>query len=959
MIGQTLGHYEILELLGAGGMGEVYRARDRRLDRDVALKVLPRELAANPERLQRFEREAKAVAALSHPNIVTIFSVEEDDGVRFLTMELVDGESLDQMIPEGGLPLDRFADLALQLARGVAAAHRQGIVHRDLKPGNLMVTSDGQVKILDFGLAKLRDASADSVVESELATELMTQEGRILGTPAYMAPEQAEGKAVDARADIFALGAVFYEMLTGSRPFLGDSHASVQAAILTEEPTAPRALRSEVPRQVEATVLRCLEKDPAERFASAQQIVPELQSLIETAQAPGERTRGPLFAAALVLLALVAAVASWLWMRSSQLEKARTETLPEIERLLDERHTVEAFLLARETRKILPDDPGLTELLKRATSTVEITSEPSGAEISYRAFRNDEIPWQYLGTTPLESAALPSAHLLFWKIEKGGYDTLEASATPYFPSLAFTLRPEGEAPPGMLYVPAGSHQFQDAPEAEVPGFWLDKHEVTNGEFKQFLDAGGYQNPQYWRHSFELDGETLSFEEAMKLFVDSTGRPGPATWILGELAEGTADLPVGGVSWYEAAAYAELADKSLPTVYHWRRTAPFTPFGDILLRSNFSTQGPEPVGTLGSLDRYGHHDMRGNIGEWCLNEAHDGRYLLGGSWQDPSYTFSQNHARSPMERQPYMGFRLALYPEPVDEQLLEPVRAGRFDFNGIQVADDRVFEFYRAMYDYEPAALDPAVELRDTAGRQWTRETVSFTAAYGNERVLAHLFLPKNVEPPYKTVVYVPGSVASMVSSIEDMLSAFAFFIPRSGRALVWPVYQGNLERIGGRPATRSDRALRDLVVQRVNDLQRTIDYLETRDDIEHDNLVYLGLSAGAEYGPIYTAVEKRFTALVYLAGGFDDMHMLEEPAEVQPWHYAPRVTKPTLMVNGESDYGLPVETAQKPMFELFGVSANDKRHVLLEGGHLPDDLNAVMREILDWYDRYQGPVHRR
>jgi dienelactone hydrolase len=958
LVDQTLGHYEIVELLGAGGMGEVYRAHDRRLHRDVALKVLPPGLAPSPELLERFEREARAVAALSHPNIVTIFSVEDDDGVRFLTMELIAGKSLARVIPAGGLPLDRFIDLALQLSRGVAAAHQQGIIHRDLKPDNVMVTDDGQTKILDFGLAKLHGAMTESAFDSKAGTALMTQQGCVLGTPAYMAPEQAEGRAVDARADVFALGAVFYQMLTGSRPFSGESRASLQAAILASNPRPPRELRGEIPKPLDEFVLRCLAKDPQQRYDSGADLEENLRSFADAGRPTEGRARSPVMVVLVILLAVAAAGTGWLWMRSSSLEEARQEALPKIEALLDSGETVRGYLLARETATILPDDPELRDLLQRAsTPPGTITTEPAGATVFYRDFRDDEIPWQHLGSSPLEKVQLPVASFLRWRIEKEGYDRLEVSASPLpYARLDFVLTPHYPAPPGMLHVPPGSHQFRNTTRVEVPGFWLDRHEVTNGEFKQFVDAGGYDTPDYWRHSFDHNGRELTFEEAMALFVDSTGRPGPATWALGDFDEGAQDLPVGGVSWYEAAAYAEFAGKSLPTVYHWRRAAPPTPFGDILLRSNFSSEGSVAVDSLGSLGRYGHVDMRGNVSEWCLNEAEDGRYLLGGSWQDPPYIFSHNSARDPMERERYMGFRCAVYPEPPGELLIARLGAGRYDFSGIETANDEVFAFYRSLYEYEPGELEPVVELVDSSARHWTRETVSFNAAYGKERVKAHLFLPKDIDPPYKTVVYVPGSTAGMVSSIEDMLSRPVFFIPRSGRALVWPVYQGTLERIEGRPATRSDRAVKDLMVQKVNDLQRAIDYLETREDVDAGNLVYFGLSAGAEYGPLYTAVETRFKALAYLAGGYDDTHMLEEPPEVNPWHYTPRVTIPTLMVNGESDHGLPVETAQKPMFEQLGVPVEHKRHVLLEGGHWPNDNRAVMREILDWYDRYQGPV---
>ena len=956
LIGTTLGHYRIVEKIGEGGMGEVYRAHDERLDRDVALKILPIDVATDPERLERFEREARAVAALSHPNIVTIFSVEKADGVPFLTMELVAGKPLDRAIPDGGLPIHRFTVLAAQLAQGISAAHREGIVHRDIKPGNIMVTDDGFLKILDFGLAKLRDSGADSVAGSEMVTAFATEEGVVLGTPAYMAPEQAEGKAVDGRTDIFAIGAVFYEMLTGSRPFSGESRASLQAAILTSDPSSPRAIRPEIPKDLEAMVLRCLEKDPGQRFESAKEMAAALRTFAETEVGSSARYRSLLAVAAIVLLAIVAAGAGWLWMRSSRLQRVHEETLPEIETLLDEDQVVKAFFLGKETEKLLPDDPGLQELLARASTAVQITTEPPGADIFFRDYQDDEIPWQFLGTSPLEDVEVPSSHYLRWRVEKEGHDTLEIGQTPAYPRLSFKLSASGKAPPGMLYVAEGNHQFRNLEPVQVPAFWLDINEVTNRQFEEFVDAGGYQNPGHWQHAFEKDGETLSWNAAIALFVDSTGRPGPSTWSLGDFPDGRGDEPVGGVSWYEAAAYAEFAGKSLPTVYHWRQAAPWTPFGDILLRSNFNSEGSVPVGSLGGVGQHGHYDMAGNVNEWCFNRAEDGRYLLGGSWMEPSYSFSSNFARSPMERHPEMGFRCARFSESPSEELTAAVGAGRHDFAGVEQASDEVFAFYRSLYDYVPTELDTRIDLVDESGRDWRRETVSFNAAYGDERVIAHLFLPLNSPPPYQAVVYVPGGNAYMHSSIEDMASDPSFFVPRSGRALVWPVYQGTLERVAGRPQTSSDRALRDLVVQKVNDLQRTIDYLETRKDIDSDKLAYLGLSAGGEYGPLYTAIEKRFKVIAFLAGGFDDFHMLTEPGEVNPWNYAPRVTAPTLMVNGISDYGLPVDTAQRPMFDLLGTPPEHKRHVLLEGGHLPYDVNTMMREILDWYDLYLGPV---
>src|SRR5271169_2509678 len=214
--GTKLGPYEIQNSLGAGGMGEVYRATDTKLGRDVALKVLPAEMAQDPERLARFRREAKALAQLDHPNIVTIHSVEECDGVHFLTMQLVEGQSLDRLIPQGGLPVEQIVEFASALGDALAAAHEKGIVHRDLKPANVMVTNDGRVKVLDFGLA--RDVSASGETEATLTSAGPTQDGIVMGTPSYMSPEQLSGREIDHRTDIFSLGVLLYEMAAGTRP---------------------------------------------------------------------------------------------------------------------------------------------------------------------------------------------------------------------------------------------------------------------------------------------------------------------------------------------------------------------------------------------------------------------------------------------------------------------------------------------------------------------------------------------------------------------------------------------------------------------------------------------------------------------------------------------------------------------------------------------------------------------
>ena len=268
-----LAHYKVIERLASGGMGEIYIAQDTRLGRRVALKVLPAEAVADSERLQRFQYEARAVAAMNHPNIVTIHGVETDQGIHFIAMELVEGKTLRKVIPKGGLPLPEFFRIAEQLTAAVAVAHESGITHRDLKPDNVMVTPSGHVKVLDFGLAKLVDEPADpafdgpTLIDSDKSPSPdLTEDGALLGTVPYMSPEHVTGRGFDHRSDIFSLGIILYEMLTGERPFHGSTSSSVMSSIL-RKPAAPVArLRSDIPRSIELAIELCLEKDPADRM---------------------------------------------------------------------------------------------------------------------------------------------------------------------------------------------------------------------------------------------------------------------------------------------------------------------------------------------------------------------------------------------------------------------------------------------------------------------------------------------------------------------------------------------------------------------------------------------------------------------------------------------------------------------------------------------------------------------
>ena len=293
-VGTRLGPYEIISPLGAGGMGEVYRARDPRLKRDIAIKVLPADVTSSPDRLARFEREATTVAGLNHPNIVVLHSIEEDGGTRFLTMELVEGRSLAALVAPGGVSLAQLLDVAIPLADALVAAHERGVVHRDLKPANVMLTPEGRVKVLDFGLAKLTLATADlDTTQAATLAAPISDVGQVVGTVPYMAPEQVRSEMVDSRTDLFALGIMLYELAAGRRPFIGATAADVSSAILRDSPKPLTRVRADLPGDLERIVGRCLEKHPRERFQTALDVLNELRGLKRQFESGASSTSKP------------------------------------------------------------------------------------------------------------------------------------------------------------------------------------------------------------------------------------------------------------------------------------------------------------------------------------------------------------------------------------------------------------------------------------------------------------------------------------------------------------------------------------------------------------------------------------------------------------------------------------------------------------------------------------------
>ena len=614
--------------------------------------------------------------------------------------------------------------------------------------------------------------------------------------------------------------------------------------------------------------------------------------------------------------------------------------------------------------------------MREITTEVSVETQPADAEISIAEYSDTNSASQPLGRSPIRGVRVPRG-LKRWTITKPGFRTVDAALSPEGdgPTLSFDLHPEDSIPVGMVRVPKGITNrgltgLDHLDLATVEDFFIDRHEVTNREFAEFVRTGGYRKPEYWKPPFIKDGRVIPFEEAMTPLRDLTGRPGPATWELGSFPTGQDDLPVAGVSWYEAAAFASFAGKDLPTVDQWQRAAfrsSFMQNGFPLLRlSNFGERSVK-VGSRQAINPYGTFDMAGNVKEWCWNASggpHSARYILGGAFGEPAYMFHDPDAQSPWNRLPSYGFRTVKNLTAPSASALAPVNYSSRDYAQEKPVSDEEFRAYRRFYVYDRTSLEAQVDSVDETSSFWRMEKVSFNAAYGQERITAYLLLPKNVDPPYQTVVYFPGSGVLRERSADvrlkrelspdEPLGQGPAFLARSGRAVLYPVYKSTWERGDGLLSDRPNMTswFRDHVIQWQKDVARSIDYLEGRRDIDTGRIGYLGYSWGSTMAPMVLALEERLKVAVLVVGGFWQQ---KGPPEVEQINFAPRVKVPVLMLNGRYDFVFPVDTSQMPMFRLLGTPPEHKSHVLLDSGHSVPP-RALVTYAVEWFDRYFGAV---
>lgn len=694
--GTRLGPYEILAPIGAGGMGEVYRARDTRLGREVAVKVLPAHRAQDPDALARLEREAQAVAALSHPNILAIHDLGTDQGVFFVVTELLEGETLRNRLSSSPLPWRKAVEIAAAVADGLAGAHLKGIVHRDLKPDNLFVTRDGRVKILDFGLARLAPVIFQQDLTSAPTTPPQTEPGILMGTVGYMSPEQARGIPADTRSDVFSLGCVLYEMLTGRRAFSRPTAPETLTAILNEDPPDVSESGRQVPAGLSRLLRRCLEKNPEERLQSARDLAFDLRSILSdselerTSSGPGAvvpaeapaatpvravvpRARRAFAYGGLAGLVLLAIAAAFIVRRVQETRRFRAIAAG-LEEAAAAGRLDEVSVQLQEKGLDLGDER-LSGLAQRAAGTLSVASDPAGATagvtrvqpIAGFASRGEVA----IGRTPLRARLVAGEY--FVRLAADRMNPVEFLARIEAGKDLPTVRkliPSTAASDGMTLVDEGGSPVSP-PGMAVPAYLIDTHEVRNAHYLKFVAAGGYRDQTFWPETLLVNGKPTPWAAALRAFVDRTGLPGPRSWSGGTFPEGKAEHPVVGVSWYEATAYARWLGKDLPTREQWWRAAlgdshAAFPWGNDVktaeIRANFGLVGTRPAGStpLG-VSPFGCFDMAGNVREWLREPASNPalRSVVGGSWEDPAYMFELSHTEAfdPAFANQSIGFRL--------------------------------------------------------------------------------------------------------------------------------------------------------------------------------------------------------------------------------------------------------------------------------------------------------------
>ncbi len=560
---EKIGSFQIIKMLGAGGMGEVYLAKDLRLNRKVALKFLT---LSDDNSNKRFLREAQAAAALEHPHICTIHEIAEENGREFIVMQYVEGETLSTCIKNSPLPISDALEIAIQVADALAEAHARGIIHRDIKPANIIISTNKQVKVLDFGLAK--KITFDATESESSFKTLLSAPGMILGTVSYMSPEQVRGKEVNHRTDLWSLGVLLYEMVSGKTPFSGENTVEKLAAILYQEPQKT----IETPAELVKILDKSLQKESSQRYQNANEMIEDLRHLkqeldfeeqlivhvtsstdetgigekisqylsehptieIKSFQSPPKQFSWKQIALIIFAGLMIIFGGFYLW-KYYQLNQAR-QNLKKAEELAVAEKNFEAYDLAVRAEKVLPNDETLAKIMPTISDTLTVTSEPQGAKVYLQRYaKNADGKYpnrEFIGETPVTDFRIARGQYIL-QVEKDGFAKFERTISGIIPRVggSFIASPpvqietnlieSAKLPEKMVFVPSGEYSLVNwsrptEKKVNLGGYFIDKFEVTNAEFKEFINAGGYVKMGFWKVPFVKDGKTIPLEEACQI-----------------------------------------------------------------------------------------------------------------------------------------------------------------------------------------------------------------------------------------------------------------------------------------------------------------------------------------------------------------------------------------------------------------------------------------------------------
>ena len=723
---------------------------------------------------------------------------------------------------------------------------------------------------------------------------------------------------------------------------------------------------------------------------------PRAQSLAET---PPRQSRRVWIGVTLALLVVGGAIATWRYAETTH--AARAEQLAAIEQLVERDQYGAAFTLAQPLMNAdarARRSGACRQLWKQIVMPgTPLTVEP-GATLSYKAYDDTNDGWIVAGQTPIEQPLDLPRDVVRIRLEKPGFQTGDFVVANPGPSVAFgqvagerlpegRLRRTGHATPAragwarspddMVLVPATDEpmfltQLADYTTGydrrQLPEFAISKFEVTNREYKEFVSAGGYDNPAYWEGlHFTEEGRHLEWSQARSRFVDRTARPGPADWELSTYPPGKAEMPVSGISWYEAVAYARFRHLALPTIHHWARAAfgpwegQFETAPTIAAASRFLADGPVEARRQIGLGPWGTWNTAGNVREWVWNFVGDRAVALGGSWSDYGALYKDLTTMSSMERSPNIGLRLMRTFGPVADALLTPITPSLDErLAKREPMSDDAFAAMRFQFTVGARKPVDVSVVKFAESDAWTAEEVALT--YARDDVLnVYIVLPRGARGALQPVLFGapgPGGPARPNRDVLEQLRT-ADVIVAGGRALVMPIWMDFYQRVQPTttdPQVYADRLRRE-AVQYYQDGVRTIDYLATRDDMNAKAVGFMGVSHGSiVIAPPLLVMEGRIRAAVLASAGVWMWGDASSNPSVDIVHYAPRIHIPTLMINGRYDSVMPYELSQVRLFDLLGTPAADKRHVLFDVSHFTFPHSQLAKEVNDWFDKYLGPV---